>query len=193
MELLGDTHIISPERGLSDESILEASLARPELFRIIVQKYQDAFLRKARRIVRTEEDAEDVVQEAFTKIYVAAPRFKKQEGATFSSWAYQILVNTALTKYQKLKRERGARVDLEPEVMELVGGAEAPEFEQNALKEEILLGFSKIPRHFAKVLSDHFLEDRPQKDIAAAEGVAVGVIKTRVLRAKRALKKAISK
>lgn len=192
MELLGDTPEKNSTPGLTDEAILEASLARPELFRIIVQKYQDAFLRKARRIVRTEEDAEDVVQEAFAKIYVAAPRFKKQEGATFSSWAYTIVVNTALTKYQRLKRDQGARVDLEPEILELVGGAEAPEYEANALKEEVLLGLSKIPAHFAKVLSDHFLEDRPQKDIAVAEGVGVGVIKTRVLRAKRALKKAIS-
>src|SRR5512146_75715 len=91
----------------SDEELLALSVAHPSLFALLVRKYEEPFLRKARSIVRDEEDAVDVVQEAFTKIYLNAKKFKPQEGASFSSWGYRILINTALTQYQKRKR-RGA-------------------------------------------------------------------------------------
>jgi DNA-directed RNA polymerase specialized sigma24 family protein len=51
-----------------------------------------------------QEEAEDIVQEAFTKIYINAAKFKKQEGAQFSSWGYRILINTALTTTPKKRR-----------------------------------------------------------------------------------------
>src|SRR5580704_9150657 len=101
--------------GKSDEEILALSAAHPSLFALIVRKYEEAFMRKARGIVRGDEAAEDVVQEAFTKIYLNAAKFQKQEGAQFSSWAYRILINTALTHYAKKKRERGQTAQLAEE------------------------------------------------------------------------------
>src|SRR5580704_14628809 len=106
--------------GKSDEEILALSAAHPSLFALIVRKYEEAFLRKARSIVREEEAAEDVVQEAFTKIYLNAAKFQKQEGAQFSSWAYRILINTALTHYAKLKRAGRLSVELDEEIWALI-------------------------------------------------------------------------
>jgi len=64
----------------SDEELLKVSLSHPSLFALLVRKYQEPFLRKAQGIVREREEAEDIVQEAFTKIYLNAGKFKKQEG-----------------------------------------------------------------------------------------------------------------
>jgi DNA-directed RNA polymerase specialized sigma24 family protein len=69
----------------SDEEILAASVVHPSLFALLVRKYEEPFLRKARSIVHDEIAAEDIVQEAFTKIYLNAKKFKTVEGATFSS------------------------------------------------------------------------------------------------------------
>src|SRR3989338_4308050 len=88
---------------LKDEEILFASLEKPALFRVLMVRYEQAFLRKAKSIVYQEEDAEDVVQDAFTKIYFNAGKFKKRPGIEFKSWAYKILVNTAINKYHNLK------------------------------------------------------------------------------------------
>src|SRR4051812_11774825 len=88
----------------SDEEVLLLSISHPSLFAVLVHKYEEAFLRKARSIVRDEEAAEDIVQETFTKIYLNAKKFKTVEGATFSSWGYRILINTALTHYARRKR-----------------------------------------------------------------------------------------
>ncbi len=88
-------------KGLSDEAIIARVQSEPWLFTAILERYQEAFLRKAKSIIFNEQDVEEVVQDAFTKIYMNAHRFQVQEGARFSSWAYTILINTALTRYQK--------------------------------------------------------------------------------------------
>src|SRR3990167_10895770 len=64
-----------------DEEILALSIRQPSLFALLVRKYEEPFMRKALSIVRQREAAEDVVQEAFAKIYLNAHKFKKQDGA----------------------------------------------------------------------------------------------------------------
>src|SRR3989344_2945645 len=90
-----------------DEDILTKSIDNPALFSLLVDRYQVPFLRKAQLIVRSQEEAEDVVQEAFTKIYLHAGKFQKLPGIEFKSWAWRILVNTALTHYRKIRRSFG--------------------------------------------------------------------------------------
>jgi DNA-directed RNA polymerase specialized sigma24 family protein len=57
-------------RGLCDEDILTRVQKEPWLFVVLLERYQDAFLRKAKTIIFNEQDAEEVVQDAFTKIYI---------------------------------------------------------------------------------------------------------------------------
>src|SRR4051812_18052933 len=105
--------------GRSDEELLALSVSHPSLFALLVRKYEQPFLRKALSIVKGQEEAEDVVQEAFTKIYINAAKFKKQEGAQFSSWGYRILINTALTHYAKKKKEWQREAQLDEEIWAL--------------------------------------------------------------------------
>jgi RNA polymerase sigma factor (sigma-70 family) len=182
MEYLSDEEAQKEER--SDEELLALSLTEPALFAKLVDKYEDAFLRKAERIVGEREAAEDVVQEAFTKIYLYANRFKKQEGASFSSWAYRIVINTALTRYQKRKRDRGATVALDPEIYEMLpdGADTAGERE---LRDEVASVLTRMPAPLARALTAHFLEDKPHEVAAKEAGLSEGAVKTRVHRAKK--------
>jgi RNA polymerase sigma-70 factor (ECF subfamily) len=173
----------------SDEELLAASIAHPSLFVHLVRKYEAPFLRKALSIVRSKEEAEDVVQEAFTKIYLNAKKFKKVEGATFSSWGYRIVVNTALTHYMKGKRERGVRADLEPEILELIPDKSVEQFGKKELSDVVASVLRRMPDMFANALAAFFIEGKTQEEIAEAEGVSVGAIKTRVHRAKQEFKK----
>jgi len=168
----------------SDEELLALSLEKPSLFALLVKKYEAPFLRKAISIVRSQEEAEDVVQEAFTKIYLNAHKFKKVEGATFSSWGYRILINTSLTHYMKGKRERGVRADLEPEILELIPDKDLKQFEKKELTDHVASVLTRMPDVFARALSAFFLEGKTQEEMAGEEGVSVGAIKTRVHRAK---------
>ncbi len=106
---------INDIQNWDDEQILLVSRAQPWIFSVLVDRYQEPFLRKAKGIVRDPRDAEEIVQDTFTKIYVYADKYESQSGAKFSSWAYRILMNTAFTRYQKLIKEgqRFTAIDLE--------------------------------------------------------------------------------
>ena len=172
---------------VSDEQILVDSLANPLLFTIILKRYEAAFLRRAAEILRGDrEEAEDVVQETFTKIYRYAHRFERQEGASFKSWAYKVLTNTALTAYQKRKKRLGRVSAFTPELEAVVPdtGAEAV-FADAELGDYVASVLDKMSDSFRRVLERYFLDGRSQREIADEEGISVGAVKTRMHRAKK--------
>lgn len=173
---------------MSDEEVLARSVVQPSLFALLVRKYEEPFLRKAMSIVREREEAEDIVQEAFTKIYLNASKFQKQEGASFSSWGYRIVVNTALTHYAKRKRRGEATVELDDEIWALIPDKNLRQFERKELEDLVASVLTRMPEPLARALTSFFLEGKPQEQIAEEEGMSVGAIKTRVHRAKREFK-----
>jgi RNA polymerase sigma-70 factor (ECF subfamily) len=191
MSLLNDNH---PESygGMSDEELLERSINAPSLFALLVDRYQAPFLRKARDVIRDEEAALDIVQEAFVKIYRYAGKFEKQEGASFSSWAYKILLNVSFSHYQKRKRRGLTTAALSDELVAVLAdkGAQA-HGEKRELADYIGSVMKTLPEPFVRVLGRYFLEGRSQAEIAEEEGVTVGAIKTRMHRAKIAFRKAM--
>ena len=189
MDLLGDTIGDEGGKDQSDEEILFLSIKHPDLFEEILNRYQAAFLRKAFSVLRNQEDAEEVVQEAFSKIYLYADRFKVQEGASFKSWGYKILLNTSFTKYQKVKRERGSRANLDPEFYEMLQDKKSRQFEKQEVSDYVISILSRIPEHLSRALHLHVIDGLPQEEVARIEGISVGAVKTRVHRAKKAFKK----
>lgn len=183
-QLLGEEKV----GALSDEEVLYRSRSEPWLFSILLERYQDAFLRKAQSILHSPLDSEEVVQDAFTKIYLNIDRFEVREGAKFSSWAYTIVINTALTRYMKRKRMGERVVALDPEYEQHVGDS----IVHSARKEdedEIARVLQKLPGHFAIVLRFHYLERWSHKDMAVHLGTSVAAVKTRIHRAKSVFKK----
>lgn len=174
---------------VSDEDILMRSKAQPWLFSLLLDRYQDAFLRKAVSIVRNPLDAEEVVQDTFTKIYINAHQFSVQDGAKFSSWGYRILMNTAFTRYQKLIKQGQRFSHIDPEFEEFIGSRENHSgFEER--RDAIERVLARIPGHFSAVLRLHYLERWSQEDIAKEQGESVGTIKARIHRAKTAFRAA---
>ena len=180
---------LETEAERSDEELLALSVSHPSLFALLVRKYEEPFLRKAKGIVHEQEEAEDIVQEAFAKIYLNAGKFKKQEGASFSSWAYRIVINTALTHYQKRKRQGKSNVSLDEEIWALIPDKNLRQFEKTELTDLIASVLTRMPDMFSKALSSFFIEGKSQEEMAREEGVSVGAIKTRVHRAKKEFKK----
>lgn len=195
LELAGQYyHIMSnlsstPEEAhpLTDAELLALSQTQPWRFGELLLRYEEAFLRKAATVLRDPRDAEEVVLDTFTKIYVNASRFSPKEGAQFSSWAYRILLNTAFTRYQKLVREGQRFTTLDPEFEEFVGerALHSGFAEREDGIERIL---ARLPGHFAYVLRLHYLEHWSHEDIANSTGEKVGTIKARIHRAKAAFR-----
>ena len=175
---------------LSDEDILRISLKNPEVFKTLLDRYQKLFLRKASSIILSKVDAEDIVQETFTKIYLNAGKFKKQEGASFKSWGYKILINTSLSHYARLKKTRGDLQRLEETIYRTI---EDPETKDALAKKEmtdyIARIMTELPKSLSRVLHLHILEGVPQKEIADIENISTGAVKTRIYRAKKEFRK----
>jgi len=177
----------------TDEEILALCAREPVHFKILLERYQDAFLRKAFSILKNKEDAEEIVQETFSKIYLYADKFTVQEGASFSSWGYRILMNTSFTRYQKLKKDWNNLQKLDPEIYETLPDTKTEQFEKLEMSDYVVSILAEIPDTLARILHKHFIEGKPQKDIAEEEGISVGAVKTRVHRAKDAFKKEMQK
>jgi len=180
---------------MPDEVILRKSLANPSLFSVLIDKYQIPFVRKAQGIVHSKDEAEDIVQETFTKIYLNARRFKKQPGVEFKSWAWRILVNTSLTHYRKLKKTFGDVGYLD----EILFGDEEAEalfaVEDTLDRDENIAGvrdaIEKMPPEAAELLRAHYVQDRPYAEIARKHGISIGALKMKLFRARKVLKDVI--
>jgi RNA polymerase sigma-70 factor (ECF subfamily) len=88
--------VVSPGRAdISDEALCARVAAREEgAFDELVERYQARAYRLAWSLLRDAEDARDLSQEAFLRVYQSAGRFRGD--ARFSTWFYRILVNLCL-------------------------------------------------------------------------------------------------
>jgi RNA polymerase sigma-70 factor (ECF subfamily) len=180
--------------SLSDEELLKRSFDNPHLFERLLDRYEEAFLRKAYYILGTKEAAQDAVQDAFVKIYKNARRFQPQPGAGFKSWGYRILVNTCFTAYKKTKNAANFLADLDPEFQELVsdkGAAERREQELN--RDEVESFLSQLSDGLSEPMRLHFIDGKPHADVAKIMGISEGAVRARVHRAKQELKQLIEK
>lgn len=175
---------------LSDAEILARSKMEPYLFALLVRRYEEPLLRRARAILKSPEDAEEAVQDAFTKMYLYADKYQPQEGATFSSWAYTILNRVAYTRYRIKSIERGKRAELLPEHYESLPDARAEFLEDLSVRNEVIAALAKLPETAARILRLQFIEGKSQEEIAESEDLSVPAVKTRVHRAKKLFKQA---
>lgn len=171
---------------IPDEVILERAIREPEIFEVLVDRYEPTFKSIARRIVGVDE-ADDAVQEAFVRIYIAAPRYNKKEGTKFSSWAYAILARVCYTLYSKKKKRSTFKLD--EDVAAEMEDVSIKELREYKLDREYLLSLiSKLPALLKRTLELHIFDHKSEKEIAKLEGVSYGVVRTRISRAKDRLR-----
>ena len=182
-------------KGKSDEELLHLSLSNPSVFSLLVERYQEAFLRKGRRILKNSEEVEDIIQETFVKIYLNGKKFKKVDGIEFKSWAYKILVNTAISRYRKISKKWQAE-SADPLDLELAS-------ERNLSTQDIVLEsetksvaanlIARLPKPLARLVSLYYIEDKPYKEIAKEESITIPALKMKLFRAKKILKEFVEK
>ena len=78
-------------------------------FRLVVEQYQAYAFKLAFRIVCNEEDAKDVVQESFIKIWRNISKYNSS--IKFTTWMYKIVTNTAIDLYRKNARQNSIPLD----------------------------------------------------------------------------------
>ncbi|XKT74559.1 MAG: RNA polymerase sigma factor [Patescibacteria group bacterium UBA2163] len=174
--------------ALSDEELLQHSLQNPSTFEVLLTRYQKLFFERARYVVKDADEAEDVVQETFVRIYRFAPKFNGDAG-TFKAWAMTILMNVARTKYQKQAKQWARHASLTPEHYESL--ASPSDTDAIYAQDIIERAFQFLPEDVSALLKAAYIDNLSYKEIAEQEGVSEGAIKTRVHRAKKVLREVV--
>lgn len=182
--------------AIPDEMVLSTSQEQPALFELLVDRYSAPFLRLAQRVVRERTEAEDVVQEAFVKIYRYAKRFQPGRDRKFSSWAYKIVLNTAITHYHKMRK----REWLLPDPATSGGDPTADEarvrFKEAVLEREtgevVKAVLEMMPQDLRGLLSAYYLEDKSYTTIAGENDITLGALKMKLFRARKLFRKLLT-
>jgi RNA polymerase sigma-70 factor (ECF subfamily) len=133
--------VVSHERGdISDEALCARVAAREEgAFDELVERYQARAYRLVWSLLRDAEDARDLSQEAFLRVYQSAGRFRGD--ARFSTWFYRILVNLCLDHRRRRRWwQRALAPDLDDDQAALVERQPArdPDPGQRATEEQTM-------------------------------------------------------
>lgn len=171
--------------ALTDEELLERSLKVPSAFEVLVARYQKKFLERAMFVVKNRDDAEDIVQDAFVRMYRFASRFNGEAG-NFQAWAMTILMNVARTRYQKRAKEWLRTAPLTPDHYESL--AEPSDQDATLAKDVVERLLTRVPDDVARLMRLAFLEGLAYKEIATKEGMSEAAVKTRIHRAKKVLR-----
>ena len=168
----------------SDPELLVLTAAGDQAaFAELVRSHQSRVLNLTYRFSRDRQDAEDLAQEVFFKVWKYARTFKGQ--AAFSTWLYRLAVNTCLNYRQKKKIETAPLPLLGDFAVETdLAGAEIIFRERKNLLNKALNGLP-VRQKIALILAS--FEEKSYEEIAAIMEVSVSAVETLLFRARRNL------
>lgn len=194
-ELLGTG--LSPAQR-DPETQLVAALRRgdDDAFEQLVRTHGGRMLAVARRFMPDEQDARDVLQEAFIAAFRSIDGFAG--GAKLSTWLHRIVVNAALMKLRSRRRRREDSIDdLLPRFAEDghhaedVVGWDTPAdelVERQQVRSRVREAIARLPEAYRTVLILRDIEERDTEETASLLGMTPQAVKTRLHRARQALR-----
>ena len=176
---------------MTDEEIVRRTLLDKEAFALLIERYEPKLLRYEERLgVGVREDREDILQNAFVKVYRNLNSFDPT--LTFSSWMYRITHNEVMNFF-RTKHAR-PQVILSEEGEALITELRDEDSDTTALtehrlsSEELAKAFAKLEPKYRDVLVLRFFEDRSYTEMSDILLVPVGTVSTLLHRAKKALR-----
>lgn len=143
-------------------------------FNLLVREYQERVYWHVRKMVIDHDDADDLVQEIFVKVWKNLGSFR--EDAKLYTWIYRIATNECLTFLKKKKRKFFVPInDVQGELMEKLDADEQLSGDEVQLKlQKALL---KLPDKQRMVFNMKYFDDMKFKDIAEITKTSVGALK----------------
>ncbi len=164
-------------KNMSDDQILllireEASKERG--FRLLMQEYQERIYWHIRRMVVAHEDANDVVQNTFIKVFKSIQRFEGK--SALYTWLYRIATNEAITYINKRKKkattgldDEGNNLENQLEADDYFDGDQAQILLQKALK--------KLPEKQRLVFQLRYYDEMAYQEMSEVLDTSVGALK----------------
>ena len=191
----------SQDRGLEDRALLErAQVGDIDAFEALVERHKDRLYGLALRMTRSEADAAEVVQDTFLAAYQNLTNFRGE--AAFGSWVHRIAANNALMRLRHQRVVEAASEELgSPEFTERGSLAEVPDYDWSRRADEKVLdeelgrairqGTDALPEGYREVFLLKDVEGLSYEEIAEMMAISVPAVKSRLHRARLALREKI--
>ena len=171
-----------------------AALSDPELvrsfqdgdeqaFNELVRRHQDKVYILARRFAPDHDEADEIVQESFIKVYQGLATFRGESGVF--TWIYRITVNVALNAIRR-KRTR-QMFSLEDAAGQTADSAESPDAVLEAKEQRLLIAeaIESLPEKQKAVFILRYYDETPYEELSVILGTSVGGLKANYFHAVR--------
>ena len=181
------------------ELVSRAQAGEDEAFADLVSRYQSKIYRLAKNITQNNEDAEDVLQEAFLKAYSHLAGF--QRNSRFYTWIVRIAVNEALMKLRKRRSDRTVPLDEPVDTGEEAVAREIAVWEDNPeqrysheeMQQILDDAVDELKPDFRTVFVLRDIEELSTEETAETLGISIPAVKSRLLRARLALREKLTR
>ena len=174
------------------ELVRAAQGGEMEAFEELVARHRDKIYARAYSMMRNEEEAIDLSQEAWVKGWQRLKQFHGE--SSFGTWMTRIVINLCLDQLRKQKRQRTDSID---EINEESGGVErqmpvvtvnpTAGLERTELRQRIDRALGQLSYEHRTVLVLHEFEEMEYKEIAKTMGCSIGTVMSRLFYARRKL------
>lgn len=191
-----DLRSLMPEEKLSDHALIEATRGGDEAaFGEIMDRYRGAITNYLYRFLNDYEEAVDLAQETFVRVYFALDRYHTQ--FAFSTYIYRIATNLAISEIRRRKRRRlmsltglfqgedGSEVEFQPPDKAILPDAELIEDERS---EVIGRAIAALPEKYRVPVVLRDVEGKTYEEIAEIMELGLGTTKSRISRGRGLLK-----
>ena len=171
-----------------------------EAFRTLFERYHRRALALALGVVRNQDDALDIVQDAFIKAHKHLDKF--EGNSSFYTWLYRIVMNLAIDHIRKNRRQKPVELDdshLEERAPEgeellpkLLGGNPGRALMDKEIRARIDAGLAELSENHRAVLVMRELEGMSYEEMAQAMGCSKGTIMSRLFHARKNMQKRLS-
>ncbi|MBU2524510.1 RNA polymerase sigma factor [Patescibacteria group bacterium] len=179
-------------KGKSDKELVKLSLLDSDNFLFLMEKYKEPLKRYIWRISAvTKEEAEDILQEVFIKVYRNLYDYDGE--FSFSSWIYRITHNETISCIRKMK-VRPQLISVEDDevgafVQMLPGDADVEnEVKLKELSKIVRRMLANLSEKYRTVLILRYLEDKSYEEISDILQKSIGTVSTLINRAKKQFK-----
>ena len=179
----------------TDEEIaLSVQSGKVELFSILVKRYEEKIQRYARKVLASNDDIQDVVQDIFIKTYVNIQSFDVKR--RFSPWIYRIAHNEIVNLFKRNKLRNFLPL-LEPDFLfpnsskgfdEINKGVESQE-----MKRIIDVGLQDLENKYREPIVLYYIEELSYQEISEILHLPVATVGTRIRRGREMLKNIFKK
>ena len=162
---------------MTDEEILNL-LANKQYaergFRLLMEKYQERLYWHIRRMVTNHEDANDVVQNCFIKVFRNVHKFQRK--SALYTWLYRIATNEAITFINRRKRQRASSIDSEDGILARQLKADTY-FDGDEIQVKLQCALKTLPKKQHLVFNMRYYEEMTYKQMSEILDTSVGALK----------------